>query len=129
MRKKTLTIRSKRFTPSHNMKTIVKNHNARSSSFWLDVENLSDTGVCIGYDGLGCLPIEIGSILNVTLDINCKIFSRPIHLKVEVIRKKFKDIERHIVSSESISLGTKILEVESLHKPIWEEGMKTLKSE
>lgn len=111
---------SARYAIHSKMPCIVKNKNSRCSSFWLDVDNISMDGIRLRYNGMGCLPFEEGALLTVTLDLSCVVFNRPIHLLVEV---------RHVLTLDkenSVCLGTKIIEIDELHREIWESGIEDI---
>ena len=59
-----------------------------------------------------------------TLDLNCRIFTRPVHLKVEIIRKLDEGDKGN--KQDHLILGTKIIEVDELHAEIWTSGLQNL---
>jgi hypothetical protein len=122
-----LEIRMQRFEGSGQIKALVKNCRSRCACFWLDVENVSGSGICIVHNAHGHIPFSIDDELQVTLDTSCAVFRRPIHVRARVIWRRDNEAARLIGSAEPLTcLGCQILLVDPLHSQDWQAGLERL---
>jgi hypothetical protein len=87
--KRSLQVRLQRFElEPDRLEAIVRHSNSRCSCFWIGVKNISASGLGAEHLGLVYVPFSPGDRLDVTLDISCRVFSRPIHVKCIVQRRE-----------------------------------------
>ncbi len=118
--------RFQRFNLINGVKTIVKNDRSRCACFWLNLANVSASGVGLEYLGYGHIPFSIGDVLNLTIDTSSSVFRRPIHLKVVVRRKEEGSVALETGTILRVFLGAELLSVDPLHIKVWEEGLAGL---
>ncbi|SMF82825.1 PilZ domain-containing protein [Pseudobacteriovorax antillogorgiicola] len=103
---------------------IIKNTRLRFSCYWLKLKDLSENGVGLIYNGKGILPLKIGDFIDITLDVHCRQFQRPIHLVAEIIHQtSSKDPDDE---TEVIFIGAKITNVDERHQVQWKEDLATI---
>ena len=119
------TIRQRRIgVASNRVQVIARNSSARFSSFWLELVNLSASGIAIRFVGKGFLPFGIEDSLSLTLDTSSKIFSRPIHLKAKICRREDEELRESGDLIYLVTFGLEIISIDPLHLPIWLDGLK-----
>ena len=117
-------IRNERISPDQTIKLIVRNARLRFSCYWLEVINLSESGIAIKYEGKGILPLKHNDEIDITLDVNSKIFERPILIRGKIVHEEFSKGEDP--GSESVLLGIDITEIEPRHEKHWKHGIQKL---
>lgn len=115
--------RYQRFLLENGVATIVKNDRSRCACFWLNLANVSASGVGLEYRGFGHIPFSIGDVLNLTIDTSSIVFRRPIHLKVVVRRKEEGSVDSENGQLVRVFLGAELLSVDPLHEKVWLEGL------
>lgn len=110
-----------RMSPDAKVEAIIKNSRLRFSCYWLQVVDISKSGIGIKYEGLGILPLAKGDHLDITLDLSSKVFARPIHLKAQVVH-----LTEATEGSNCILLGLEVSSVEPRHDKAWQEGLQHL---
>lgn len=118
-------MRPQRFrTDEEVIQLIAKNRTSRFSCFWMVVNDISKTGVCVSYEGRGTLPVRMDDVLLITLDVTCKVFDRPLHLSCEVVWIESKEDWQDKPGLNKVFLGLRILEIEEQHLEYWSIGLR-----
>lgn len=99
----------------------VRNVNMRAATFEMNVLDISHDGASIRDSSLNCIAFKSGDILTATIDINRKIFSRPINIRYRVVHAQINGLEKNY--------GLVLLDVNDFHRNAYEEGLKGLPSE
>ncbi len=118
--------RAQRFQTDKQIRAIVKNARSRCACFWLDVANISESGVGIYYLGKGFVPFSVNDELHLTLDTSAVIFRRPIHITATV---KWRDDQPTNVGDSIVPvmfLGCQITFVDPIHMKVWKDGILNL---
>jgi hypothetical protein len=113
-----------RFDGCGQIKAIVRNSRSRCACFWLDVANVSGSGIGIVYGGHGFVPFAVNDELQLTLDTTCAVFVRPLHVKVCVKWREEED--GHAVRVPQTTLGCQIMLVDPIHVVAWKNGLEKL---
>jgi len=122
---KRFVMRPQRFaTNEDSIHLIAKNRTSRFSCFWMVVNDLSKTGIGVSYVGRGILPVRLGDVLMITLDMTCKIFDRPLHLTCEVVRVGSEENWLDEPGLNRIFLGLKVIDIQEQHVVHWDAGLR-----
>lgn len=96
----------------------VRNINMRAATFEMSVVDISQNGVSICDNSLNCIAFKAGDILTITIDINHKLFSRPINIRYKVIHA--------LVEGTRKNYGLELIEVNNFHLEAYEAGISSL---
>lgn len=118
--------RAQRFQTDKQIRAIVKNARSRCACFWLDVANVSESGVGIYYMGRGFVPFSVKDELHLTLDTSAVIFRRPIHITATVKWREDQNTELGDAVIPVMFLGCQITSVDPIHLKAWKDGIQNL---
>lgn len=122
----TLQPRLPRFEGQGKVRAIVKNARSRCACFWLDVANLSGSGLGIQFIGGGHIPFAIEDELHITIDTSCILFKRPIHITVIVARREDSLVMQDEVERNRVFFGCEIKTIDPIHRQVWYDGLEKL---
>ena len=85
-----------------------------NSKYSFSTENVSRSGMLIS-TSKNMVPFRVNTILEMTIDPDCKIFERPIEIMARVVRREDKSRS----GKNGVSLGVSIIEMDTMFEE-WE---------
>lgn len=109
-------VRPKRYLLGPPLSVLARPKGIRCYSFWLKAENISATGMLLRVESKGFVPFKVGGYLQSTVDLSARIFQRPLHLLLKVVRVETD--ERGVPTA----FGCQIVGAETNHIDLFWEG-------
>ena len=98
-----------------DVRILARANGMRFNCFWLKILNISRSGLLIYTDSDAFITFRQGDELQTTLDIAGKLFQRPIHGRLKIVR---------VDQSPSFSAwGLEIVEIERRHYDVFNQGI------
>jgi hypothetical protein len=85
----------------------------------MKTENLSRTGLLISKGNYKAVPFSVNTLLEMTIDPDCKVFEEPVRCLGKVVRRDHSSVG---------NFGVQIIQIEGRDARDWELNMSRLES-
>lgn len=114
--------RDKRYKVDFNLFVLARPFGMKFYNFKMQVLNVSRSGMLLISDNGIFIPFKEGSRLNITFDVTCAHFERPIHMVAKVVRSIQK-------SDQGQQFGISIESIDKNHEKFYFDNLIKLSSD